>query len=287
VGEISDALRRARAAKQGELNPEEPPDRRASEAPRRERARRREAARTPLDPGLPDHGPAVTLTLDKQEHWPARAVLVDDAGSIAESCRHLALRLRSEMERRSVRSVLLTSPLRNEGKTTLACDLALAMASLSRGRTVALVDLDLRRPSIASYFRIISDQGVEDYLVESAELEDICVSVDKPALDVYPTRAPHPAAHELLVQPRFAEFVRELEQHYATVILDTPPALLVPDASLILTHAGAYAAVARAGTTRRRAYKKMVRMLPPDRLIGGILNEGSAASFKKNYGYYQ
>jgi Mrp family chromosome partitioning ATPase len=88
------------------------------------------------------------------------------------------------------------------------------------------------------------------------------------------------------VQTRFAELVQELERRYATVVLDTPPALLVPDVSLILNHAGAYAAVARAGTTRRRAYKKMVRLLPPDLLIGGILNEGSAATFKKYYGYY-
>jgi Mrp family chromosome partitioning ATPase len=287
VGEISDALRRARAARQDESSPEEAPDRRAPEAPRRETPRRREAARAPREPGLPEHGPPVTLSRDKQEHWPARAVVVDDSGPIAESCRHLALRLRSELERRSVASVVITSPLRNEGKTTLACDLALAMASLSRARIVALVDLDLRRPSVASYFRIASDHGVEDYLVGSAELEDICVSVDKPELDVYPTRSSHPAAHELLVQPRFAELVQELERHYETVVFDTPPALLVPDTSLILNHAGAYAALARAGMTRRRAYEKMMRLLPPDRLIGGILNEGSAATQKKNYGYYR
>jgi Mrp family chromosome partitioning ATPase len=72
-------------------------------------------------------------------------VVVEDAGPIAESCRHLALRIRSELERRSAASVVITSALRGEGKSTLSCDLALAMASLSRGPSVALVDLDLRR----------------------------------------------------------------------------------------------------------------------------------------------
>jgi Mrp family chromosome partitioning ATPase len=113
------------------------------------------------------------------------------------------------------------------------------------------------------------------------------VPVEKPALDVYPARAPHDAAHELLVRPEAGLFVRELERRYAVVVFDTPPVLLVPDASLLLRHVAAYAPVARSGTTRVRAFRQMLELLPPEKLLGGILNGGSRPTYTSQYGYYR
>ena len=117
-------------------------------------------------------------------------------------------------------------------------------------------------------------------------LSEVCVSIEKPAVDVFPAAKPHDSAHELLVQPAFKSMVRELERRYATVILDTPPVLLVPDASMILDQVSAYIAVARSGETRQRALKNMVELLRRDRFLGTVLNEGPLPTNRKKYGYY-
>jgi hypothetical protein len=150
LGEISDALRRAR-----------------DERKERQKARRRVGYPAPdlswgwCLPALPSDqtGPASRQNTDisrwawaaRRGEWRARAVALDGGSAATECFRHLALKVRAELERRSLRSVAVTGPLRSEGKTTIACNLALALASISRGREVALVDLDLpslRRPRL-------------------------------------------------------------------------------------------------------------------------------------------
>jgi hypothetical protein len=272
VGEITEALRRAR-----------------------ERGTDLDAPRT-SDQGDVELGPApeatvasqapVEISLDREAEWPARAVVVEPRGPVAEALRHLALRIRGELERRRTRSFAVTSPLRSEGKSTLSCDLALALASLSRSRTVALVDFDLRRPSIARDLRLHSEVGIETYLKGHAKLESVCVPIERPALDVYPALVPQEAAHELLVRPQTAALVRELERRYHTVIYDTPPSVLVPDTRILLNHVSAYVVVARHGATRRRALEHMLSLLPKDLLLGAILNGGPGPAHSRHYGYY-
>jgi Mrp family chromosome partitioning ATPase len=292
VGEISEALRRARRERSGDAGDRNP----VGEAPNSEHLSRRVERRGDTSQQLStsandlsaESTGAQPLALDRARtgEWPARAVVVDRYSPVAESCRHLALRVRAELERRSLRSVAISGPLRNEGKTTIACNLALALASVSRGRAVALVDLDLRRPSIAADFQIRVATGIEDFLTGARGLPEICFSIEKPAVDVFPAARPHASAHELLVQPTFAALVHELERRYATVIFDTPPTLLVPDTRLILDHVGAFIAVARSGVTRQRALQSMLDQLPRDRFLGTILNEGPLPTHARQYGYY-
>lgn len=269
MGEITEALRRAR-----EQRPATPPD--GAAVP--------ESLRAATAPTAPRE--TVELSIEREGQWPARAVVIDARGHLAEAMRHLALKIRAELERRRARSVAVTSPLRGEGKTTLACDLALALASVSRGRSVALVDFDLRNPSVAGDLELPPSVGVESFLRGEARLEEVCVSVDKPALDVYPARAPQDAAHELLVMPSMAILARELERRYATVVYDTPPTLLVPDTRILLQHVPAFVAVSRFGLTRQRALKTMLELLPREPFLGGVLNGGPLPSHVASYGYY-
>jgi Mrp family chromosome partitioning ATPase len=230
--------------------------------------------------------PAVEISLDRGEEWPARAIVVEPRGHVAEALRHLALKIRTELERRRARSFAVTSPLRGEGKSTLSCDLALAFASLSRGRSVALVDFDLRRPSIARDLRVRPEQGIETYLRGRARLEQTCVTFEKPALDVYPAVTPQDAAHELLVLPQAATLVRELERRYSVVVFDTPPTLLVPDTRILLGLIPAFLVVARHGVTRKRALSNLLDQLPRQQFLGAVLNGGPQPAHTRHYGYY-
>ena len=165
-------------------------------------------------------------------------------------------------------------------------EVALAIASLSRGRVVALVDLDLRAPSVAEALGIRHSRGIDDVLRGSCRLDDVRVEIERPGLDIYPARLPEANAHELLVGAAFAALVSELERRYEITVFDTPPMLLVPDGSVIIEQVGAAVAVSRAGRTRRKAFEKMLELLPPAKLIGTVLNEGVLPGSDRQYGYY-
>ncbi len=301
MGEISDALRRARGEhskdgagrgiKERIASPEDsPPNASPEDSPRRVEL----LSGTP-HPERDLAGPAdresaesrcVTLGRNREEGWQSRIVAIDGNNPATESFRQLALRLRAELERRSLRSVVVTGPLRGEGKTTVACGLALALGSVSRGREVALVDLDLRKPSVAADLRIRVDTGIEEVILGARALSEVRVSIEKPAVDVFPAARPDDSAHELLIEPGFASLMRELERRYATVICDAPPVLPVPDTGLILDQVSAYIAVARMGKTRERALRSMVEILPRERLLGTVFNEGRLPVAQKHYGYF-
>jgi Mrp family chromosome partitioning ATPase len=293
MGEITEALRRAKG---GTVEPEEPAP--LEEPPRRAAAQRdaelpaRDALGNPEPVPIfdgPDLGADHTVAVpgDRSGPWQGRVVVVDGHGAAAESCRHIALRLRRELDARGARSVAVVSALRGEGKTTVACNLALALASLSANRSVALVDLDLRKPSVAACLGIPREAGIEEVLRGSRGLRSgVAVAIERPPLDVFPVRVAPPEAHELLSGPAFDAFVRELERHYETVLFDTPPVLLVPDAALALRSIAAAIAVARAGRSQRRAFESMCELLPPGVLVGSVLNEGQLPARAHQYGYY-
>jgi capsular exopolysaccharide synthesis family protein len=196
----------------------------------------------------------------------------------------VALRVRAQLEASNCRSVAVVSGMRDEGKSTVACNLALAMATLSKGREVALIDLDLRKPSIASILGLPPAPGVDDNLMGEASLDEVRIEVARPALDIYPARQPRMATHELLVQARFGELIRSLEDRYPVVIVDTPPVLALADATLILKHVSRCIPVARNGISRARNFKKLIDALPAGQVLGSILN-GSRLE-RAHYDYY-
>jgi len=271
MGEISEALRRARAAESGA-----------------------KAERVPVPPApaaAPLEAVAVerieSLSREREGLWSPRALFIEDHGAAAECARHLGLRVRAECERLHVRSIAVVSALHDEGKTTVAGNLALALCSLSAKRTVALVDLDLRRPSLAKAIGVVPHKGFDDVLLGAASLDEACVGFESPALDTYPLRTSHASAHELLVRPEVESAIAALERRYEIVVIDTPPVLLVPDTPILLEHVGACLAVARSGHSRAQAFQRMCGMLPPGKLVGAVLDEGRLPTAAASYRYYE
>lgn len=278
MGEISEALRRARSG--------------GAEAPKGSTAERVPMPPPPAPIEPASAPPAASEHVDspprsREGLWSPRALFVEDHGPAAECARHLALRVRAELERRRARSVAVVSALHDEGKTTVAGNLALALCSLSASRSVALVDLDLRRPSLAKALGVAPKRGIDDVIAGHATLAEACISFDRPALDAYPVRVPHSVAHELLVRPSAAVALAELERRYEIVVVDTPPVLLVPDTPILLEHVASCVAVARAGRSRSHAFQRMCGMLPPGKLIGAVLDEGSLPTDAASYRYYE
>lgn len=278
MGEIQEALRQANQAR-----PATPP------APAPFGPEPRERLSHTIRPPAPATGRearAVHLSHDRSGLWTARGLIVDDAGAAPEIVRHLAVRLRRELKGRNARCVAIVSAQREEGKTTTSCNLALALASLDHRRSVALVDLDLRNPSVGAGLGVPCAVGIDDVLLGRRELQTARIGVDEPLLDVYPARQPQANAHKILGLPAFADTVRALERQYEVVLFDTPPVLLVPDAAVILETVPCAVAVVRAGRSKRRAFETLRKHLPASRLIGSILNEGKPPLANGSYGYY-
>jgi Mrp family chromosome partitioning ATPase len=276
MGEISEALRRARDASDKRPAP----------------------ALDPIVASTPSSSAVAAPPVRTSEHidspprtreglWSPRALFVEDHGPAAESARHLALRVRAELERRHSRSVAVISALHDEGKTTVAGNLAIALCSLSQGRSIALVDLDLRRPSLAKALGVTVKIGIDDVVAGDKPLGEACISFDRPLLDAYPVRQSRASAHELLVRATLESTLRELERRYEIVVIDTAPVLLVPDTPILLECMTAAVAVARAGRSRTQAFKRMCEMIPAGKLIGAVLDEGKLPAKAASYRYYE
>jgi Mrp family chromosome partitioning ATPase len=196
------------------------------------------------------------------------------------------LQVRQRLEAGGLGSLLVTSALDGEGKTFTACNLALALASMAGEQRVALVDLDLRDPSVHIAMGVEVSVGLEGVLAREIPLDAACVRTDLPALDLFLLPRPVPRAHEVLASSAFPDILRQLASEYATIVCDTPPTILVPDVALIAAHVGACVVVARAGTTRLAAFREMVGLLPPDKVIGSFLNDAHVPRHRYNYVRY-
>lgn len=185
-----------------------------------------------------------------------------------------------------MRSVLITSALQGEGKTLVACNLALALASMAGESRIALLDLDLHHPSVAIAMGMAPRSGVEEVLLGETNLRAARVRTDLPALDLFPIARPVSRPHEILARPSLRSLIHDLSKQYATVVCDSPPGLPAPDIELIAPHVGACVLVAQAGVTRRFPFREMIAMLPRENLIGTFLNFSSLPRHARDYSYY-
>jgi capsular exopolysaccharide synthesis family protein len=281
MGEISDALRRARGERAaadaerraaiGEDKPEESPAVAGALAP---------------TPSLEPAGEVATIDRRRTGFWQARAVVMERPGAVAERFRHLAVRVRRELDASGGQTLLVTSSLREEGKTVTSCNLALALASMASEQRIALLDLDLRRPSVARALGVRPKIGLDQVLRGDASLASARIHTDIPALDLFLAASPMRHAHEVLATAALPRLLAELRQQYALVVVDTPPVLLVPDVPLIVPHFDACLVVARVGKTARSAFQDMLALLPRPKVLGGFLNEVRASGHAAQYGYY-
>lgn len=186
-----------------------------------------------------------------------------------EQCRILRTRLREIMNTKKIRTVLLTSAMPSEGKTLLSVNLAYALSQVE-GMKVLLVDSDLRRPAVASFLKMRSFDGLNKYLLEQAEFDDVALKLT-PSLDVVPTRELREDAAELLHGSRMQQFLAEASTRYNVVLLDGPPMFPIVDAQVLAHLVDGVVLVIRAHNTPFDFARQAADMLKP-KLIGTILN---------------
>jgi capsular exopolysaccharide synthesis family protein len=119
------------------------------------------------------------------------------------------------------KTVLVTSPLPGEGKTTVASNLAIALAKYG---STCLVDADMRMPTVGPSFHVTQKLGLEQYLQGTATLDQIlCPSRDINNLAIIPSPMPAEFANYLLTGKPIKFLIKQLRERFDFVVIDTPP----------------------------------------------------------------
>lgn len=174
--------------------------------------------------GLVPHADDEEMAIEKIE----TAVRDAPRSMMAEAFRRIRTSLQYSAPAERQRSLLVTSPRPNDGKTTVACNLAIALAL--GGKRVLLVDANLRRPEFHRHFTHVSAKGLCNVLMGDGSLSLFAVHTDVPGLDVLGSGPPPPNPVELLGGANWRAFLEEAQSVYDHVIIDTAPVLLTSEA---------------------------------------------------------
>jgi capsular exopolysaccharide synthesis family protein len=213
---------------------------------------------------------------------------VKQQGGVAEAYRVVRSAIIFSIPREKLRSLLLTSAVPREGKTTTCVNIAIGFAQIEE-RTL-LLDADLRRGEIHKYFGLDREKGLSDILLGESAPEEVVRHTNIPKLDVI-TSGSYPAnPAELLLGWRLKEIMDWARQHYDRIIVDSPPIMGIADAAILGAACDGALFVIWAGRTSRR-YVRVAKMTAVSRgakLFGFILNnlEPGRVGYYHYYPYY-
>ena len=187
-------------------------------------------------------------------------------------------------------SIVVTSAVQSEGKTSLATNLAVIAGHA--GRNVVVVDADLRKPMVAKYLNVSPTSGLTDVLTGRKTLDEALYPLPGERVSVLSSGPIPDIPSELVGSAAMVELIEELEQRFDLVIIDTPPALMVTDALLVGVNVGGIVLVTRMGETTKAGLRKAVASVERVRgtLLGIVANaatepEDSAYGYGYGYGY--
>ena len=223
-----------------------------------------------------------------------RLVTMDAGEPAAEAYRALRLNLSfADGDRTGVRTVAFTSPGPNEGKSTSAVNLAVLIAR--QRERVLLVDADLRRPALHLALDLPREPGLADVLAGTVSIDDALRVDVLPGLDVLPAGPVVDSPSDLLTSRTMEDLLKDLDERYNYVIIDSPPILAVTDAAVLAGHADGTVLVVRSGNTDQRAAMRARAQLERVgvEILGVLLNDVSPSTteesyyFRYIYRYYQ
>lgn len=216
---------------------------------------------------------------------------------LMESFRAVLTSLLFTAEGEKCRLVTVTSPNPQDGKSTVAANLAMALAEM--GRRVLLVDADLRKPKQHVLLGLENTWGLADLLEDSTAVsayprEAFFRATEIRNLSVLPSGPPVKNVGALVHSERFAALLERFREEFDYVFVDTPPALLVSDARVTGQRSDGVILVLKAGETKQADALQVVRRLKEDgtRILGTVLNQWTPQGagrkyYKKYYDYYR
>ncbi|MBS1552708.1 MAG: polysaccharide biosynthesis tyrosine autokinase [Bacteroidetes bacterium] len=203
----------------------------------------------------------------------------------SEAFKALRTRLQyAKLEETPIKTILLTSSVPSEGKTTISLNVAGSLAQMDK--KVLLLDCDLRKPRIHNVFETDRFPGLSDYLFSNASLDEITRKTKLENLSVITSGTIPPNPSELLASKQMKEFLDKMKGIYDFIVIDSPPYISVTDAEILFRITDGTILVLRAGKTPSDAFfrtcEKLMK-LDAHNFLGVVFNN---FSYKSAYGYY-
>lgn len=211
--------------------------------------------------------------------------LDDPRSAFSESYRSVRTALQFSTDGGVPRTLLVTSASASEGKSTTALTLARNFAQL--GKSVLLVEADLRNPSLHRVLGMRAEFGLSSLLAGAASVQKVISQTDDERLDVILAGPLPPNPAELLSGSRMLSMLSVAAQKYDQVIVDGPPVLGIADAPILSNLVGGTLLVVQAGDTRIKTAQSAIKRLVAARarILGGLLTHYDAKVAGYGYDY--
>jgi len=184
--------------------------------------------------------------------------------------------------------ILVSSAKPREGKTYVAINLAMSLAS-ERDLNVLLIDADCHHPSIPERLGIKADQGLLDVLQDaSLDLGSVLIRTDCPNLSILPSGRRVPESTEIMASQRMADLMDEISERYRDriIVIDTPPVLSTSETSVLARHVGQVLFVVEAHATGAAQVQEAVSLISVCPHISVVLNKREIAADDGTFGVY-
>ena len=241
--------------------------------------------------GRHDHAAATSSELDQFPTLPvsilpsSRLVSVGAEESLgAEKFRFLAVKLRQLRQSRTLKKVLITSTIPQEGKSTVAANLACTLARRKQHKTL-LLEGDLRRPAVAEKFGLGRLPGLCEWL--SGKTENINIyRLESLGLWILPAGSAPQNPLELMQSGKLPSLMEQLESWFDWIVIDSPPVLPLADASIWSRLSDGILLVTRKGITEKQQLQRGIEAIERSKLLGALVNSSSNVAHSDYYQRY-
>jgi len=212
----------------------------------------------------------------------------DQVDAVADSYRALRTRLMRAQSANGLRSVVISSTLKGEGKTLTAMNLSLSCAQLQDTR-ILLVDSDLRTRGLTHLIGFPAAPGLAEVLAGKAQFQEAILATDLPNLFILAAGTPPAAPAELYAGDRWRELIGWCAESFKLILVDSPPIMPLTDFDLITSACDGVLVVVRALRTQRELLQKAADQVDKQKLLGAVFNaaslNGTGAYYYYGYGY--
>lgn len=245
---------------------------------------------------LPERGPGATIedrgsSLQKipiveVEITPASRVVTytDPTGPVADRFRLLRMRLKELRNLGKLKTFVITSPQPQDGKSTIALNLATALAERGK-RTVLLIDADLHRSALSSQLGLGRTPGLTDCLKDGLDPLSAVRRIEPLGIYCLSTGCESENPTEMLQGEAFSEVMQTLSFYFDWILVDAPPVLALTDAMCLQQRTDGTLLVVRAGKTSAKAVEDSIARLGRKSVLGVVLNgvEGLPRVYSEYY----
>jgi len=217
------------------------------------------------------------LTLDWQALRHRRVISADDKHAAGHAYRMLRTQVLQRARANGLHTIGIASATNGEGKTLTAVNLALSLAAEPNQR-VLLIDLDLRRPTVAQVLGLSVERGLESWFSGDQPLKRVCYGIDGiERLFVLPTLAPILGSSEVLANIATRRLINDLQDRDPgrLLIVDLPPVLLSDDALMMAPLLDAVVLVVDERRSKREDVARVIELFHNTKIVGTVLNRSS------------